>query len=166
MFVRVIRRLKKRSKRVQDIVGQNVVGNVYSGDPDVDVDGQQNLGVGCKTVLRLWDLNWGVVCISALARPEYVGFTQRDMQNIDAQCIAQNITLIDIHTTMYTLYTQCAPNIGIQGVDKKINSQRRGPYVLQTELSKVTQAGDPKLHFLHMIKDKKHPLNQGIQKSA
>ena len=56
---------KKRSKRVHDIVGQNVVGNVYSGDPDVDVDGQQNLGVGCKTVLRLWDLNWGL-CVSQL----------------------------------------------------------------------------------------------------
>ena len=143
MFVRVIRRLKKRSKRVQDIVGQNVVGNVYAGDPDVDVDCQQNLGVGCKTVLRLWDLNWGVVCISALARPEFVGFTQEDTQNIGTQCIAHAQTMIDIHTPVYILYTQCAPKIGIQGVGKKINSQRRGPYVLQTELSKVTQAGDP-----------------------
>ena len=143
MFVRVIRRLKKRSKRVQDIVGQNVVENVYSGDPDVDVDGQQNLGVGCKTVLRLWDLNWGVVCISALARLEYIGFTQKDTLNIGTQCIAHAQIMIDIHTPVYILYTQCAPKIGIQGVGKKINSQRRGPYVLQTELSKVTQAGDP-----------------------
>ena len=103
----------------------------------------------------------GVVCISALARPEYVGFTQEDTQNIGTQCIAHAQIMIDIHTPVYTLYTQCAPKIGIQGVGRKINSQRRGPYVLQTELSKVTQAGDPKLHFLHIFKDKKHPLNQG-----
>ena len=85
----------------------------------------------------------GVVCISASARPEYVGFTQKDTLNIGTQCIAHAQIMIDIHTPVYILYTQCAPKIGIQGVGKKINSQRRGPYVLQTELSKVTQAGDP-----------------------
>ena len=81
--------------------------NVFSGYPDVDVDGQQKQGAGCKTLLRLWDLNWGVVCISALARLEYIGFTQKDTLNIGTQSVycTDHNTDRYAHSCVHPVYT-------------------------------------------------------------